>query len=199
MAGKVLGKYFSEVIGQLLSSSDAEASQIAREWSLLGGIDPEAERSWDEFLVTLARVAEHVRPRELIEVGQRIIQASKPDFERWGFDTADKILADWDAPFGAIILDAPEQQSVVTLKYQPGQAFVRAGAMLPAELIEGYLRGVLAMFGAELIELHCHRIGMDEHPYHLFELRWRASAVPRPLGRQLTDRLVLGIRSQRVA
>src|SRR5690606_7912071 len=72
-------------------------------------------------------------------------------------------------------------------------AFLRAGAVLPAELIEGYIRGVVAMFGASLSELACHRVTMDGRPFHLFELRWRGSPVPRVVARRSTDRMVLGL------
>jgi hypothetical protein len=193
MAGRVLGKHFIDVIGQLLAHSEADPDSIAREQAALVGVDPKSEQPWTEFTAAIVRVAESVRPATLIEIGQRIVAAARPEFERWGFDSAEKVLADWDAPFGASIIDAPEEQSVITIKYEPGHAFLRAGAVLPVELIEGYIRGVVAMFGAELRELVCHRVTMDGHPFHLFELRWRASPVPRVIARRSTDRMVLGI------
>ncbi|MFO7566674.1 MAG: hypothetical protein R6X02_28785 [Enhygromyxa sp.] len=193
MAGRVLGKHFIAVVAQLLDHSEAEPGSIAREQAALALIDPEAERPWTEFTATVSRVAASVPQRALIEIGERIVAAAKPEFERWGFDSAEKVLADWDAPFGASIIDAPEEQSVITIKYEPGHAFLRAGAVLPAALIEGYVRGVVAMFGAQLSELACHRVVMDGQPFHLFELRWRASAVPRVIAQRGTDRMVLGI------
>lgn len=193
MAGRVLGKHFIAVVAQLLDHSDADPGSIAREQAALARVDPESERPWTEFTATVSRVAESVRPRALVEIGERIVTAAKAEFERWGFDSAEKVLADWDAPFGASIIDAPEEQSVITIKYEPGHAFLRAGVVLPAALIEGYIRGVVAMFGAQLSDLACHRVAMDGRPFHLFELRWRASAVPRVLARRGTDRMVLGI------
>ncbi|HLT36854.1 MAG TPA: hypothetical protein VK034_11220 [Enhygromyxa sp.] len=193
MAGRVLGKHFIDVIDQLLADSDAGPEFVARERAALAAIEPDAERPWDEFTAAVSRVAATVRPRALIEIGERIVAAAKPEFERWGFDSAEKVLTDWDAPFGAAIIDAPEEQSVITIKYEPGHAFLRAGAVLPAELIEGYIRGVVAMFGASLSELACHRVTMDGRPFHLFELRWRGSPVPRVVARRSTDRMVLGL------
>lgn len=193
MAGRVLGKHFIDVIGQLLAHCEAEPESIARDQAAIAGMDPQSEQPWTEFTAALVRVAESVRPATLIEIGERIVAAAKPEFERWGFDSAEKVLADWDAPFGASIIDAPEQQSVITIKYEPGHAFLRAGTVLPVALIEGYIRGVVAMFGAELRELACHRVTMNGHPFHLFELRWRASAAPRLIARRSTDRMVLGI------
>lgn len=200
MAGRVLGKHFRDVIGQLLAHSEADPAFIAHEHAAIAAIDPEAEQAWDEFTSTLSRVATTVRESMLVTIGEGIVSAAKPEFERWGFDTAEKILADWDAPFGALIIDAPEDQSVHTLKYTPGQAFLRAGEVLPAALIEGYIRGVVAMFGADLLDVARHRVGMDGRPFHLFEVKWRASAVPRVVARRATDRMVLGLRvSQKVA
>jgi hypothetical protein len=200
MAGRVLGKHFIDVIGQLLAHSEADADSIARERAAIAAVDPDSERPWDEFTATLARVAASVRANMLVEVGQRIVAAAKPEFERWGFDSAEKVLADWDAPFGASIIDAPEEQSVITIKYELGHTFLRAGTILPAALIEGYVRGVIAMFSAELLELSCHHVVMDGRPFHLFEVRWKASAVPRMIARSGTDRMVLAIRPpQKVA
>ena len=200
MAGRVLGKHFIDVIGQLLAHSEADAASIAREQAAIDAIDPESERPWEEFTATLARTAASVQPNTLVEIGRRIVAAAKPEFEAWGFDSAEKVLADWDAPFGASIIDAPEEQSVVTIKYELGHAYLRAGTVLPIALIEGYVRGVIAMFGAELVALDCHRVIMDGRPFHLFEVRWRSSPVPRMIARQKTDRMVLGIRPpQKVA
>lgn len=193
MAGRVLGKHYIDVVGQLLANSEADPGVLDRERSLLAAIDPESEQPWIEFVAAVSRIAESVRPRTMIEIGERIVAAAKPEFERWGFDSAEKVLADWDAPFGSSIIDAPEEQSVITIKYEFGHAFLRAGAVLPAALIEGYIRGVVAMFGAELTELACHRVTMDESPFHLFELRWRATGVPRVVARRSTDRMILGI------
>lgn len=200
MAGRVLGKHFIDVIGQLLAHSEADAAAIAREQAAVASIEPESERPWEEFTATLARTAASVPSRTLVEIGQRIVAAAKPEFEAWGFDSAEKVLADWDAPFGASIIDAPEEQSVVTIKYELGHAYLRAGEMLPTGLIEGYVRGVIVMFGGELVSLDCHRVVMDGRPFHLLEVRWRANPVPRVVARRETDRLVLGIRPpQKVA
>ena len=193
MAGRVLGKHFHDVIGQLLVHSEAAPAVIAGEHAMIAAIDPQLEFRWEDFVATLVRVAASVRAQQLVIIGERLAAAARPEFERWGFDTAEKVLADWDAPFGASIIDAPEDQTVITLKYQPGQAFLRAGAVLPAALIEGYIRGVVATFGAELLELARHRVVMDGEPYNLFEVRWRASAVPRVIPRRTTDRLKMAV------
>ena len=178
MAGRVLGKHFTDVVGLLLAHSDADPRFIAAHRAALDAIEPESERSWEQFAAEVSQVASTVRKPKLVELGAQIVAASKAEFERWGFDTAEKILADWDAPFGASIIDAPEEQSVHTLKYTPGHAFLRASAVLPAGLIEGYIRGVVAMFGAELTELACHEVAIDGQPCHLFELRY-GSLGPR--------------------
>ncbi len=191
MAGRVLGKHLRDVLGQLLVHSEASEASLAREHAALAAVDPDSERPWDEFVASLRRVAATVRPALQVAAGERIVAAARPEFERWGFDTAEKILADFDAPFGASIIDAPDEQAVVTLKYEPGQAFLRAGAPLPPALIEGYLRGVLTMFGAELVELARHDVALDGRPYHLFELRWRPAAAPRPVPRRGSDRHLL--------
>jgi len=178
MAGWVVGKHFSDVVSELLAHSDAAPAIIASHQLAIAEVDPAAELPWDRFTATVAELARTVPGPVLVECGARIVRASQAEFERWGFDTADKVLADWDAPFGASIIDAPEHQAVQTLEHGPGLAYLRAGAILPAALIEGYIRGVVAMYGADLITLDCHRVAMEGHPVHLFELRYR-SGPPR--------------------
>lgn len=174
----VLGRYFKLVVTPLLHAGPGCSEVDAR----LDTIDDEQEVPWEEFATTLARAADRVGERELIEIGERIIRASKSAFERWGFDSAESMLTDLDAPFGAMILDPPEHERLTTAKYEPGYAVFRVGVGHPGALLQGYLRGIVEVHGGTVNTLDRHLVHMDGQAYHLLELRWWTPAriVARP-------------------
>jgi hypothetical protein len=168
MAGMVLGRYFKLVVTPLLHAGLGCPELEQR----LAAIDDEREYPWEEFATTVARAASRVSERELIAIGERIIRASKSEFERWGFDSAESMLTDLDAPFGAMILDPPEHERLTTAKYEPGYAVFRIGVAHPGALLQGYLRGIVEIHGSTVHALARHLVHMDGQAYHLLELRW---------------------------
>jgi hypothetical protein len=175
MAGMVLGRYFKLVVTPLLHANqpgEREASGLAKLEAKVDIIDDEREYSWDEFATTVAQAANGVSESELIAIGERIIRASRLEFERWGFDSAESMLTDLDAPFGAMILDPPEHERLTTAKYEPGYAVFRVGVAHPGALLQGYLRGIVEVHGGTVQALARHLVHMDGQAYHLIELRW---------------------------
>lgn len=174
----VLGRYFKLVVTPLLRAGPGSSELETR----LDSLDDEQEYAWDEFAMTVDRVANRVGERELAAIGERIIRASKAEFERWGFDSAESMLTDLDAPFGAMILDPPEHERLTTAKYEPGYAVFRAGVAHPGALLQGYLRGIVEVHGGTVHTIAHHLVHMDGQAYHLLELRWwtPARVVARP-------------------
>lgn len=168
----VLGRYFKLVVTPLLHAGQGSAELEA----VVNTLEDEREYSWDEFALTVARAANCVDERELIAIGERIIRASKSEFERWGFDSAESMLTDLDAPFGAMILDPPEHERLTTAKYEPGYAVFRVGVAHPGALLQGYLRGIVEIHGSTVHALAHHLVHMDGQAYHLLELRWSTPA-----------------------
>lgn len=175
-AGMVLGRYYRRVVTELLragagvldSSLDRSAPLEAR----IAALADAGEYPWPAFTADVASASEPIGHKQLVAVGKRIVAASKAEFERWGFESAEAILTDLDAPFGATIIDPPEHERMITAKYQPGYALFCAGAIHPAALVEGYVRGIVEMYGGTVGDLACHAVNMDGHPMHLIELRW---------------------------
>lgn len=174
MAGRVLGRYFKQVVTALLHAGVGSRQLEAQ----IESLDDAGEYPWTDFTEALRSAAETVRRQDLVAIGRRIIKASKPEFERWGFDSAEAILADLDAPFGASIIDPPEHERTITAKYERGYAVFRAGDVHPAGLVEGYLRGVVEMYDGRVDDLACHEVFMNGRPFHLFEMRWWTPARP---------------------
>jgi hypothetical protein len=180
MAGMVLGRYFKLVVTPLLHAGrgcgEPDAGELESLEARIEALDDELEYPWDEFATTVAQAADRVSERELIAIGERIVRASKSAFERWGFDSAEAMLTDLDAPFGAMILDPPEHERLTTAKYEPGYAVFRVGVTHPGALLQGYLRGIVEIHGSTVHALACHLVHMDGQAYHLLELRWSTPA-----------------------
>jgi hypothetical protein len=172
MAGLVLGRYFKLVVRPLLAAQSGHEAQKSELQARMAAMEDEQEVAWDEFAAAVARASSGVHERDQAAIGERIIGASKGSFERWGFDSAESMLADLDAPFGALILDPPEHERLTTAKYEPGYALFRVGTAHPAALLEGYLRGIVELFGSTVHGLASHLVSMDGQRYHLLELRW---------------------------
>ena len=174
MAGMVLGRSFKQVIAPLLHAGLGEHALHDQ----LDALADEGEYPWEQFTDALARAAETVSSRELVAIGKRIIAESKTEFERWGFDSAEAILADLDAPFGAKFIDPPEAERLTTAKYEPGYALFRVGIVHPPELVEGYLKGIVEAYGGGVNDFACHQVTMEDQQYWLLELRWWTPAKP---------------------
>lgn len=168
MAGLVRGRYFKQVIEPVLHAGAGLRALEAR----LETIDDDSEYEWAEFVTTLERAARSVPRSDLVAIGKRIMMAGKSEFARWGFDSAEAILTDLDAPFGAMIIDPPDHERLTTAKYEPGYAVFRVGVAHPAALVEGYLRGIIEAHDGRVDDLACHAVHMDGQPYHLIEMRW---------------------------
>lgn len=168
MAGVVLGRYFKLVVSPLLQAGRGSKALHAR----LEALADDTEVGWEEFAEAIAQAAADVDERELVRIGERIVRSQKAEFERWGFDSAEAMLTDLDAPFGAVILDPPEHERLTTAKYEPGYAVFRVGVTHPAALIEGYLRGIVESHEGTVHEVARHTVQMDGQPFHLIELRW---------------------------
>ncbi|PRQ09916.1 hypothetical protein ENSA7_03310 [Enhygromyxa salina] len=168
----VVGRYYRQVLTELLhefsGSNPGKAALEARVSTLVD----DGEYPWLAFTTDVARASEQIAHSSLVAAGRRIVGASKPEFERWGFDSAEAILTDLDAPFGATIIDPPEHERMMTAKYEPGYALLCVGAVHPAGLVEGYLRGIVEMYGGTVSDLVCHAVQMEGHAMHLIELRW---------------------------
>ena len=168
----VLGRYYRQVLTALLQASEVDPGLVAVLVPRMATLTDAGEYPWAAFTADVARASEHIPHAELVAIGKRIVTASKPEFERWGFDSAESILTDLDAPFGATIIDPPEHERMITAKYEPGYALFCAGAVHPPALVEGYLRGVVEMYQGTVADLVCHSVSMVGHPMHLLELRW---------------------------
>ncbi|WP_146662465.1 hypothetical protein [Enhygromyxa salina] len=171
-AGMVLGRYYRQVVSALLQAHAHAIAEAAALEARIATLVDAGEYPWPAFTADVASASARLQHSELVAIGKRIVATCKPEFERWGFDSAEAILTDLDAPFGATIIDPPEHERMMTAKYEPGYALFCAGAVHPAGLVEGYLRGIVEMYEGTVTDLVCHAVQMEGHATHLIELRW---------------------------
>jgi hypothetical protein len=193
-AGMVLGRFYRQVVTELLHARDVDSELAPELVARMAALSDEGEYPWAAFTADVARASAPIPHSELVAIGKRIVTASKAEFERWGFESAESILTDLDAPFGATIIDPPEHERMITAKYEPGYALFCASTIHPPALVEGYLRGIVEMYEGTVADLICHSVSMVGHAMHLIELRW---STPAPVHRR--TRPISGPRIRQVA
>ena len=73
----------------------------------------------------------------------------------------------------ACVVDAPPEDGVEVLEFEPGRAVLRFGVVQPAALIEGYIRGSALIYGATITSYeHERRVADDGKEYHFFTTTW---------------------------
>jgi hypothetical protein len=146
MSGELPGIYFKLVIGNLISAELLFPEYRDR----IAAMAPDAMYPWDEYTKLARDVADKLPESTVVTIGKRIVRDSKASFAAQGFDSIDRILGDWKKLFSANIVGAPDEDFVSTQRFEPGKATLEAGLAQPAELVEGYLRGVVEMYGSRV-------------------------------------------------
>jgi hypothetical protein len=160
--------YFKLVIGNLLSAQLMFPEMRAK----VDAMAPEAMHPWDEYTSMMRELAEALPATTLLQVGKKIVRESKGHFMSQGFGSADAILSDWAKLFEANIHGAPPRDLVRTVEHAPGMAVLLAGAAQPAALVEGYMRGVVEMFGHQVQELKVRAVKRRADSYNELRIRW---------------------------
>lgn len=168
MPGQLPGMYFKLVIGNLLSAQlmFPEIRKRVEE------MKPDQLQPWDEYTGMMQKLAASMPAATMVQVGKKIVRDSKAFFMSQGFDSAEKILADWGSLFTANITGAPARDLVKTLVYEPKDAVLLSGLVQPAALVEGYMRGVVEMFGHRVTFFESGQVSQGGVDYNKLRIRW---------------------------
>lgn len=60
-----------------------------------------------------------------------------------------------------------------TIHYEPGFVIIEISASHPKALIEGYLMGIIQIFGRQLISLKSEPVSRGDFSGYKLELRWQ--------------------------
>ena len=168
MPGQLPGMYFKLVIGNLLSAQlmFPEIKKRVEE------MPADKLQPWDEYTGMMQKLAAAMPGATMVQVGKKIVRDSKAFFMSQGFDSADKILSDWGKLFTANIHGAPARDLVKTLSYEPKDAVLLGGLVQPAALVEGYMRGVVEMFGHRVTHFESAQVSHGGGEYNKLRIRW---------------------------
>jgi hypothetical protein len=164
MSGSLPGVYFKLVIGNLLSAQLMFPEYKQR----IDSMEPQKAYPWDEYTKMMRDIAAKLPPTTIVLIGKKIVRESKGHFMSQGFGSAESILKDWGKLFSANIEGAPENDKVTTTEFAPGSVILKAGAAQPAKLVEGYMRGVVEMFGGQVSLFETKTLP----EYAILKMRW---------------------------
>jgi hypothetical protein len=160
--------YFKLVIGNLLSAQLMFPELQKR----VDEMKPEELHEWDEYTGMMQKLAAAMPAATIVQVGKKIVRDSKAYFMSQGFDSAEKILGDWGKLFAANITGAPARDMVKTISFEGKDAVLLAGVAQPAALVEGYMRGVVEMFGHRVSHFEATTINQGGVDYNKLRIRW---------------------------
>jgi hypothetical protein len=160
--------YFKLVIGNLLSAQlmFPEIRKRVEE------MPADQLQPWDEYTGMMQKLAASMPAATMVQVGKKIVRDSKAYFMSQGFDSTAKILGDWGSLFTANISGAPARDLVKTLAYEPKDAVLLSGIVQPAALVEGYMRGVVEMFGHRVTFFEGSQVSQGGAEFNKLRIRW---------------------------
>ncbi len=165
LPGKLYGQFFKFVVNSLLS-----AEVIFPEYKeKVDQMDGNKWYSWDEYCEIVTAISNRLGDIVTKSVGTKIVTKSKESFQAQGYSSADSILKDYGKFFGAFVKDTPPRDPPRTIEYEEGHAIIEAGKIQPSSLIEGYLTGIIRMFGNNLKSMKAETVG----DVHRFEMAWK--------------------------
>jgi hypothetical protein len=169
MPGQLPGMYFKLVIGNLLSAQLMFPDLQKR----IDAMRPDELHDWDEYTNMMQKLASVMPSGTIVQVGKKIVRDSKAFFMSQGFDSTEKILGDWGKLFAANIVGAPPRDMVKTTHFGPNEAVLLAGIAQPASLVEGYMRGVVEMFGHRVSHFEATLVSLAGVEYNKLLIRWK--------------------------
>jgi hypothetical protein len=176
MPGRLPGMFFKLVLSNMTDNANEVLFPQARR--RIAEMQPDALYPWDDFTDMMQNVAARLPEGTLVSIGHQIIAQGEDTYRKLGFDTVEKILRDWGALFNSVIQGAPARDLVRTESFQPGQVTIVAGIAQPAGLVEGYLRGVIEIFGhAAVTSCEVKPVIIGGATYNRLVVSWEA----RPL------------------
>ena len=114
---------------------------------------------WDDYCDMLQAIVKKLGPEVTKSIGKKIVMQSKEVFVSQGFDSPDTILKDYNALFAANVRGAPASDPPRTKSFSPGHVVIEAGKVQPKEVIQGYLDGIVKMYGNRVTSLTAEDAG----------------------------------------
>lgn len=168
-SGQILGIHFKSAIGSMLMTQMLfpEVKQT------VDAMDDHGWYPWDLYVDLTRKVAAELPVETVVAVGKKNIVKAKQHFIDQRFDSTEKILKDWASIYNQNLRDTPKEDLIRTIEFEPGRVVIEAGNAHVPQLVEGYMRGFVEIFGNVVTTFVARPTRRDGHGYHLFEMSWR--------------------------
>ena len=165
----IYGRFFKSVINALLMA-DILMPEVKKR---IDQMDDDTWYPWDEYIETINHIAAMLTPLTLRKCGINLMKENKEFYNSIGFTKMIHQMGGFEDGFNSSVRDAPEFDAVKVIESGDDYATLRFGAVQPAGLIEGYIRGSAIIYDATITELrHELKTAPDGRQYHLFNVRW---------------------------
>ncbi len=169
MSAMIYGRFFKSVVNALLMA-DVLMPDIKRR---IDEMDDDTWYPWEEYTEMVGHIASILSPLTLRKCGINLMKQNKEFYNSIGFTKMIHQMAGFEAGFNSSVKDAPEHDRVKVISSTSNSAVLRFGAVQPAALIEGYIRGSAIIYDATITQLdHALNRSPDGHEYHQFTVAW---------------------------
>ncbi|NHI91848.1 MAG: hypothetical protein EAX96_05055 [Candidatus Lokiarchaeota archaeon] len=127
---------------------------------------------WEGFLEFLKDIEKLVSENELRLIGIKIMLGLKEGFVSAGYTSADAIIKDYDPLLKKNTKEMLPGEIPKTLYYEPGFATIEFSASQPRALLEGFLIGIIQMFGNKLLSFNYVTIKTENFSGYQYNLKW---------------------------
>lgn len=171
--GKIRGAYQFFITQKILDAVGAE--KLPRYFRILKNARDLKDQwySWEGFCQLLTEVAELTSEDQLRSIGVKTMMALKDGFVSAGFTSLDAVIQNYNPLLKKNTKQMKALELPKTLQFEPGFALIEMSASRPKALIEGYLIGLVQMFGRQVISIKAEPIRRGDFSGYKYELRWQ--------------------------
>ena len=171
--GKIRGAYQFFVMQKFLEAVGTE--KLPRHFRILKGARDLKDQwySWEAFCDFLNEVAEVTTDDQLRSIGINIVTALKDGYISAGFSSLDALIWKYDSLLKKNTKEMKPLEVPKTLQSKPGFALIEISATRPKALVEGYLMGIVQMYGHQLISIKTEPVQRGNFSGYQIELKWQ--------------------------
>lgn len=145
--GEILGVHFKSLVASFPTAAVREPAFQRQVGSML----PDGWYSWQLYVDVSYKLTSGVPHDAVVRVGKNNILRAKSVFVQQGFTSAEQILEDWGRVWNANLRGTPQEDLIVTQRYEPGSVVIEAGEAHVPGMIEGYMSGFVEAYGGRVI------------------------------------------------
>ncbi len=169
-SGQILGIHFKSAIGSMLMTQ----MLFPEVKETVNAMNEQGWYPWDLYVELTRKIAAELPRETVVSVGKRNIVKAKQHFIDQRFDSTEKILKDWAGIYNQNLRGTPKEDLIRTVEFEPGRVVIEAGNAHVPQLVEGYMRGFVEIFGNVVSEFSARSVHREGHGYHHFTMSWRA-------------------------